>query len=259
MNIKTFFSHRLRDIDAVLRSEQKGKLFFYVLLRQLYKIVNINEVKIKSWVKDSKSKLYGFYFQTRKNSIDFLFCSKYYEPETSAFLRSMKGKTFFDVGGHIGRFAILGSQSFEKVYVFEPQPSNYKSLTSNISLNNIKNITAINAAVSDKQGTVTLSDLSENTGWVYISDQGTIESQCLSLDNFVATERIDIQKIDLILIDAEGHEVEVLLGAIEIFKNASPQILMESFDVNKVDGLLHKYGYKRVRVLDSYNHLYQKI
>jgi len=259
MNIKQFLTHRLRDIDASFRSENKINSLVFVFLRQLLIVVRIKEEKINRLIQDSQSRLFGYCFHTRKNSIDFLFCSKYYEFETSQYILQCKGKVFIDVGGHIGRFAILASSKFEKVFAFEPHPSNFNSLCNNVALNKIDNVKVINAAASDKEGTITLSDITTNTGMVRITENGKVIMRCSPLSTFIAEQQINILTIDLILIDVEEHELEVLSGAEELLRLGSPKIIIESFEkVKEVEHKLKSYGYKRVRVLDGYNHLFIK-
>jgi len=259
MKVKQFLIHRIRDIDASFRSGSKIKSLAFVLLRQLSIVVGIKEESINGLIPNSQSHLLGYRFHTRKQSIDFLFCSKYYEFETSQYILQCKGKVFIDVGGHIGRFAIIASQGFEKVIAYEPHPSNFKSLSDNVALNNITNVQVVNSAASDKESTITLSDITTNTGMVRITENGKVAMRCCPLTKLVAEQGIDFLAIDLILIDVEEHELEVLSGAEDLLKIGSPKVIIESFEnVGEVEKILNGYGYKKIKILDGYNHLFIK-
>ena len=259
MNIKQFLIHRIRDVDASFRSGSKFQSLVFVLLRQLLIVVGIKEERINGLIPDSQSSLLGYRFKTRKQSIDFLFCSKYYELETTEYILQCKGRIFVDVGGHIGRFAIIASNGFEKVIAFEPHPSNFKSLCDNVTLNNITNIKVVNAAASDKESTINLSEITTNTGMVRISENGKIAMRCSPLSRLLTEQGIDFLAIDLILIDVEEHELEVLAGAEELLRIGNPKIIIESFEhVDKVEKILNGYGYKKIKVLDGYNYLFMK-
>ncbi len=259
MHVKQFLIHRLRDLDASIRSGNKLKSMVFVLLRQILIIVGIKEERINNLIPDSQSNLLGYRFFTRKQSLDFLFCSKYYELETSDFILQSRGSVFVDVGGHIGRFAILASRGFEKVIAFEPHPSNFKSLCKNVNLNGLTNIKLVNAAASDKESTINLSEITTNTGMVRISENGKIAMRCSPLSRLLTEQGIDFLAIDLILIDVEEHELEVLAGAEELLRIGNPKIIIESFDnVDKVEKILNAYGYKKIKIMDGYNYLFIK-
>ncbi|HYT37778.1 MAG TPA: FkbM family methyltransferase [Ktedonobacteraceae bacterium] len=62
-----------------------------------------------------------------------------------------------DVGAHVGVFAIFAaSMTYNKVYAFEPFPSNYEILAKTVAINGLKQIIPQQAAVSDKVGTAVL-------------------------------------------------------------------------------------------------------
>ncbi|PJA71264.1 hypothetical protein CO153_02450 [Candidatus Pacearchaeota archaeon CG_4_9_14_3_um_filter_30_11] len=108
------FEHRLRDIDSVLRSNKKIKLFKYILLRTWYKILRRDEKLLKKKIPSSFSKLNKFNFYSRNKTLNFLFYSKYYEPETTEYLLKKSGNNFLDIDSHIGRFTVLGVKKIQK-------------------------------------------------------------------------------------------------------------------------------------------------
>ena len=70
----------------------------------------------------------------------------------------------------------------------------------------------------------------------------------ISIDNFV--KKKNIKKIDFIKIDVEGHEYNVLQGAIKTINKFRPIII---FEFNEITKALSKYSYK------DYAYLIKKI
>jgi FkbM family methyltransferase len=65
------------------------------------------------------------------------------------------GDTFVDLGANIGYYSLLASRRVSesgRVYSIEASPSIFERLKENIARNNVANITAIHAIVSDKEG-----------------------------------------------------------------------------------------------------------
>jgi len=259
MNYREIIVHRLRDLDSVFRAKNKLDIMFYVFLRQFYKLFHLNEEKLSNLLKrDGSSELFGKIFYTRKKTLDFLFISKYYEPETTKEILRGKGRVFIDVGAHIGRFALIASDFYEKVYAIEPHPSNFESLKKNIQKNNAKNVVGLNYAISDNEKNVFFEGVEMNTGAAKIGKKGKLQTKAYPLSKIISAEEIDIGKIDLILIDVEGHELEVLEGAKEILEKGKAKIIIESFSREKITNFLSGYGYKKKKILDFYNHLFEK-
>lgn len=165
---------------------------------------------------------------------------------------------FLDVGAHIGRYAVLASNKFKKVYAIEPQKSNFNILGKNIKMNKVTNIQPVNCAVSNKSGIAYLSGLEMNTGTVRLSKCGNQKTEVFTLNYLLSEYLLEPEEIDFILIDVESHEKQVLEGASEILEKGKPTIILESFNVKSVDVLLKKYGYHRIDTLDFYNHVFVK-
>ena len=66
--------------------------------------------------------------------------------------------TIIDIGAHIGLFALFSSQFCKhgKIYCFELVKENFDLLESNIELNNIRNVIAINGAISTSSSVITI-------------------------------------------------------------------------------------------------------
>ncbi len=69
------------------------------------------------------------------------------------------GSVVFDLGSHAGFYTLLASSLVGpkgKVVAFEPMPQNLSYLKEHLRLNQITNVTVIEAAVSDRNGTAFL-------------------------------------------------------------------------------------------------------
>ncbi len=261
MEAKEILIHRLRDFDAVFRSKNKINLLKYVIIRQFIKLFGVDEKKWINMIKKNSLKFLGYNFLTRPKTIDFLFCSRFYEPEFTKFILNKKGKIFLDIGAHIGRFSLLASKNFERVISFEPHSENFAQLKKNILSNKLENIIPLNLAISNKIKYLYMSNLNVNTGASQIKEKGDKKVKCLTLDSIIKKEKIKIHEIDLIKIDVENHEMNVLKGAKKLLKEGKPILIIESFISNfeKVKKILNKFGFVKTKTFDFYNHVFEKI
>ena len=72
------------------------------------------------------------------------------------------GEVYADVGANIGTLVLSASTlvgSNGKVIGIEPHPATFKYLQANVDLNGFKNISIINAAVGNKKGRVSFSNI----------------------------------------------------------------------------------------------------
>ena len=101
-------------------------------------------------------------------------------------------------------------------------------------MNQISWVTICAGATSDRTGTARLSlqsasELNEivNAEQAETMKPGTFEEvACFTLDSLI--EQHNINHVDFIKIDAEGHELQVLLGSEHILNKFSPIILYEN-------------------------------
>jgi FkbM family methyltransferase len=141
-----------------------------------------------------------------------------WEPDISSVVRQIlaPGDVMADVGANIGYDSLLGSLLVGKtgrVVSIEAAPTTFEKLKSNLALNNSENVRALNVAVSDERGSLTLYTGNQNN----IGASSTIESadrkiavkvDALPLDELLTeTERRNLR---LIKMDIEGGEAAVL-------------------------------------------------
>lgn len=85
-----------------------------------------------------------------------------YEEAETAFVQKHANLewTFLDFGAHVGYFSVLAAPLFKRVIAIEPHPKNFEALL--VNTERFSNVTAINMAVYDHDGTVSM-DLPENS------------------------------------------------------------------------------------------------
>jgi|GEM_PF-903296 len=121
-----------------------------------------------------------------------------------------------DAGGYIGTAAIVFAEAFPAatVVTLEPSRENFALLSRNVRP--YPNIVAINAALGDRQGVVTLRDVGEREwGYSIVDGHKGYASATIMHDVEVTTipsllRRFDATGIDLLKLDIEGSELSVL-------------------------------------------------
>jgi len=128
-----------------------------------------------------------------------------------------------DVGANIGAFTLIMARQVGetgRVLAIEPYPFVAERLVENLSLNRMLNVQVVMCALADRSKTATLyvpdpkwpnqgvASLSPVRGSQLVSQ---IEVQCFTLDDLL--EKLDwTERLDLMKIDVEGHEMSVLRG-----------------------------------------------
>jgi FkbM family methyltransferase len=120
-----------------------------------------------------------------------------------------------DVGANQGLYTLWLAQvaTGGHIYAFEPDPDLFQCLENNVRTNQLRNVSAIQAAASNRSGTLAFTTNGLNRGDNRIDakafrDTGTQQVQAVTLDEIVSDRRLDLLKIDV-----QGFEIEVLLGA----------------------------------------------
>lgn len=130
--------------------------------------------------------------------------------------------TVIDVGANLGIVSIAISQvvPYTEFICFELNKDSAEIADSNLTKCNIPH-TVYNIALSDLDG---------DCGMVFASNHQNCKLNKNITDITVKTKRLDsynFEDVSLIKIDVEGHEVEVLNGALETIRKSRPTILLE--------------------------------
>lgn len=198
-------------------------------------------------------------FITRKGTLDFQFLNYAYEWNVKRFfLQNHKDyNLFFDIGSNVGTYSFLMARKGLFCHAFEPIRENYKSIVLNIMVNGLENkITAHNFGLGSKNSSEDFIFESMNTGAshlesinFYIEGNGEVgkrvKVEIRTLDSAFSIIPLSKEDKPFIKIDAEGMELDVLMGARKFIRE-HPHflILMESkhSGVEKIKEFLKTLG-----------------
>ncbi len=140
-----------------------------------------------------------------------------------------------DVGANRGEYTLMLARRADRgaTYAFEPVDTLFARLEANVRLNQLSNVVTANVAAHQYDGQCTfyvnrhnvrtgLSSLSPSD---YFAEAGLEEQTvpCVRLDSALA----GANRVDLVKIDVEGHEIDVLRGARHILDAFSPIVIFE--------------------------------
>ena len=194
-----------------------------------------------------------------------LFVSGTYEPNTLCAIRHLlqPDDVFIDVGANAGIMSLTASRWVGPrghVYSFEPSEREYRTLTHNLEINHVLNVTPIHAALSDRAGTATLrvaasghgglNTLGDSIAYDGVDTASLEQVEVTTLDDFIRAERIE--RVSVVKLDVEGAEGAVLAGGSRLLYEHRPALVLEVFPralvANKwtvvdVENLLQRAGY----------------
>lgn len=165
------------------------------------------------------------------------------------------GDWAIDVGANIGvytkRFSdLVGSTG--RVIAFEPIPETFALLTGNMEWLRVQNVTLLNAAASNETQVVGM-DVSN-------FDTGLPNHHCATLSSgaedfrvmTMAIDALSLPRVKILKIDAEGHDREVLLGAMRLIARDLPLLIVESIPQD-IEDQLAQLNYRSARLPNSPN------
>lgn len=137
-----------------------------------------------------------------------------------------------DVGAAGGSYAVTLSRLSKSCIAFEPRPSAAAELMEMSSYVGLP-IRVEAVALSDEAGDAHLRMLVDDPGRSTIEDANMLADEDGSRVNAlrVPTRRLDdygLRDVGFIKIDAEGHELSVLKGAVSILRSERPALLIEA-------------------------------
>ena len=144
-----------------------------------------------------------------------------YEPhETDIVRRWLKpGMTFVDAGANVGYFTALAASCMGpsgRVFSFEPQPQSFRKLSAMIERNRLHQVSAFQCGLSSAEGELPLylapeDDGEQNATMVAHGAARRVVVPVKTLDQCARDFNID--RIDLLKVDVEGHEPQLFKGA----------------------------------------------
>jgi len=166
----------------------------------------------------------------------------------------------FDVGANIGNYAKEIKQTFQKskIYAFEPNFNTFTVLEKELSGTDIKSFcVGLSSSTSREKGYTYAASAQSEHASLYrkvLSDLHKADDileivfETTSLDCFC--KKHNIEEIDFLKIDTEGHELEVLLGGKEVLAQGNVKIIQFEFnEMNVVSRVFLKDFYK---ILEDY-------
>lgn len=140
------------------------------------------------------------------------------------------GGVFVNIGANIGCYAKPFIHKASKVICFEPHIEAFECLQYNLGKYN--NVELYNTALSnDNKPFEVVDGHANNVGASMIRESSVSDRKTLTLDS------LNLERLDFILMDCEGSEYNILLGAINTIKKFKPIIVSE---VN--NGHLKRFG-----------------
>jgi FkbM family methyltransferase len=152
-----------------------------------------------------------------------------WEPSVSRFLKQTKGNLFMDVGACYGSWSILLADNYKEIVAVEPEPSNMKAIVGNLAYSHIKNVSVVQAAVSDKNGMVGMKSF-EHSDWFMFAPAGYTPD--IYVPSLTLTKILGKRCADLVKVDVQGAEWQTLEGAVPVL-NQIRSWLVEIHDLTR--------------------------
>lgn len=151
------------------------------------------------------------------------------------------GMTVIDVGANVGVYTFSAARKVGKtgkVIAIEPFTGCVNCLKSTCQVNSLSQVQIYLGAASDRNGKAFLSlhaasEINEvvPSELVTSPSPNLVEINCLTLDSLIESENLN--RVDWIKLDAEGHEMQVLAGSEQILRDFSPNIIYENIAGDK--------------------------
>lgn len=233
----------IRVLNKPLNSTKKGRQFYFDSVGE-NELLCTKTLEGIYYIVNSSDKIIGKSIYVNKKSFDAQHLI------AALNLISRKNTLLLDVGANLGTIGILGvfKGYFEKCIAFEPDPNNFKLLSSNVYLNGLGgNFELRNEALSNiKKGTLNF-ELSEtnhgdhrvkfqNVAGKYNEDnRKVITVKVNTLDSVLQNHELDNC---VLFMDTQGHEGHILDGAKVLIQRSVP-IVTEfwPYGLNRSNGL----------------------
>lgn len=181
------------------------------------------------------------------------------EPEV-ARLHAMlaPGDWVLDVGANVGHYAAIFSQLLGpagRVIAMEPVPETFSILAENALLFAHPNVTLLNVAASDVAavGHVEVPTWNDGTSNYYVAhlseNKAGLPTVCMPIDALDLPQRVALVKIDV-----EDHEIPVLQGMTRLLERDHPRLIVEA-NSPYIGEFLEPFGYRAERLPGSPNFL----
>lgn len=153
------------------------------------------------------------------------------------------GDNVLEVGSNIGAHTVFIARDLcpdGQVYAFEPRRILFQILCANLMLNNISNVSTFQMALGDEEKAFTEGELpieqKLNAGAFALGSLlGTGEEiKVARADQYIDS----MKRISVLKADVEGHEYNVVSGAMSLINRDRPVLYLENDRVDKSEDLL---------------------
>ena len=205
-----------------------------------------------------------------------LFCLKiiryyWHEPNILKSLKKLNINYIFDVGSHRGESIdyFIKLKNLKKIQSFEPQKDIFLILKKKYKNNNKVILNQIALSQNENYKDFYINDLSSTSGfsrlnkkslWLKIKNKilnkknpiiNKIKIRSITIDKFIKQKKI--KKIDLLKIDTEGHELEVLKGALKTIKEHKVKFILIELHFSK---MYQNYSKKKIESFLAKNNFF---
>jgi FkbM family methyltransferase len=157
-----------------------------------------------------------------------------YEPFMKDLVKLDSGDVFIDVGAHVGKYSFYAAKQVGDsglVIAIEPYPRNFENLKKGIELNGFRNIKVAEKACSNRSGKAFLLEYELSAKNEIVDKPTKMLVDVDTLDHII--ENLQINRVNMVKIDVNGHEYQVIEGSRNTLKNCKPTLLMEVMLENK--------------------------
>lgn len=156
-----------------------------------------------------------------------------FEPATVELFHTLvrPNDVALDIGANIGCTALLLSQLAGKTICFEPSPSTYALLQSNVENAGAANVVLVNAGLGAKAADLSIAFNPANRSGGFVSDKPVAGHAIEAIKIVHGDEHLKAAfpstKINFVKIDVEGYELNVLNGLADTLANDRPVVTLE--------------------------------
>lgn len=176
-------------------------------------------------------------------SNDYLFQqierNEFHDPDIGDFIQKNINKNHIciDIGANIGAISVPLSKYCKKLYSIEPQSNIFLALCGNFFINECYNTIPLNIAAFSENTKFSIASKEKLDEWVgdlehgfdNVKSFGSISVE-KNKDGEMEGKKLDdiiTDKIDFIKVDAEGGDLDALIGCSRIIKENNPKIIFE--------------------------------
>lgn len=152
---------------------------------------------------------------------------------TTAPIKLTPESVVLDVGACEGLFAFRAAKNAmaKRVICFEPLADMAELIRRGADANGVRHLIDVETvAVTLKSGQVSFASTDgADRGFIGVATTAAKQVPAVSIDDYLSSRGIQIRPCDLLKIDAEGADMDVLIGAERVISEVGPQIAVTTY------------------------------